>query len=123
MSHARRKTLVEPDHLRLSIVRQCKLLKVHRSSYYYRPSGDPALNLKLMRLIDEQYLETPFYGARQMTRHLRRQGYGVNRKRISRLMRLMGLTAIYQKPNTSKPHPQHKIYPYLLRDMTIDRPN
>lgn len=81
------------------------------------------MNLELMRLIDEQYLETPWYGARQMARHFRRQGHGVNRKRIGRLMRLMGISAIYQKPNTSKPQPQHKIYPYLLRGMTIDRPN
>jgi putative transposase len=76
-----------------------------------------------MRRIDEQYLETPWYGARQMTRHLRRQGHAVNRKRIGRLMRLMGLFAIYQKPKTSEPHPQHKVYPYLLRGLTIDRPN
>ncbi len=123
MSHARRKTLIEPDHPRLSIVRQCELLTINRSSYYYQPTGETALNLELMRLIDEQYLETPWYGARQMARHLRRQGHGVNRKRIGRLMRQMGLSAIYQKPNTSKPHPLHKIYPYLLRGMTIDRPN
>ncbi len=76
-----------------------------------------------MRLIDEQHLQTPWYGARQMTRHLRREGHKVNRKRIRRLMRLMGLSAIYQKPNTSKPHPQHKVYPYLLRGLTIDQPN
>ncbi len=81
------------------------------------------MNLELMRLIDEQHLETPWYGARQMARHLRRQGYGVNRTRIGRLLRLMGLSAIYQKPNTSKPHPQHKIYPYLLRGMKISKPN
>ena len=76
-----------------------------------------------MRLIDEQFMETPYYGARQMTRHLRREGYRVNRKRIGRLMRNMGLSAIYQKPNTSKPHPEHKIYPYLLRGMAINKPN
>lgn len=76
-----------------------------------------------MRLIDEQFLETPCYGARQMASHLRRQGYGVSRKRVRRLMRIMGLSPIYQKPNTSKPHPEHKIYPYLLRGLTIDRPN
>lgn len=76
-----------------------------------------------MRLIDEQFLETPCYGARQMARHLRRQGYGVSRKRVRRLMRVMGLSPIYQKPSTSKPHPEHKIYPYLLRGLTIDRPN
>jgi putative transposase len=124
MSHARRKNLVEPDHPRLSIVHQCKLLTINRSSYYYQLRGETPLNLELMRLIDEQYLETPWYGARQMARHLRREGYGVGRrKRIGRLMRQMGLSAIYQKPNTSKPHPQHKIYPYLLRGMTIGRPN
>jgi putative transposase len=123
MTHARRKKLIEPDHPRLSIVRQCELVKVNRSAYYYQPAGETALNLELMRLIDEQYLETPWYGARQMARHLRRQGHGVNRKRIGRLMRLMGLSAIYQKPNTSKPHLHHKIYPYLLRGMKIDRPN
>lgn len=76
-----------------------------------------------MRLIDEQYLDTPWYGARQMKRHLRREGHKVGRKRISRLMLVMGLSAIYQKPNTSKSHPQHKTYPYLLRGLTIDRPN
>ena len=76
-----------------------------------------------MRLIDEQFMETPYYGARQMARHLRREGYGVSRKRIGRLMRNMGLAAIYQKPNTSKPHPEHKVYPYLLRGMTINKPN
>lgn len=81
------------------------------------------MNLELMRLIDEQHIETPWYGARQMMRHLRRLGHAVNRKRIGRLMQVMGLSAIYQKPKTSKPHPEHKIYPYLLRGMTIDRPN
>src|SRR5690606_23025958 len=75
------------------------------------------------RLIDQQYLETPWYGARQMTRHLRREDHAVNRKPICRLMQAMGLSAIYQKPSTCKPHPQHKIYPYLLRGLTIDRPN
>lgn len=114
---------MEPDHSRLSIVRQCKLLTVTRSSYYYQATGESTLNLELMRLIDEQHMETPWYGARQMARHLRRQGYGVGRKRISRLIRVMGLAAIYQKPSTSKPHPQHKIYPYLLRGRTISRPN
>ena len=114
---------MEPDHPRLSIVKQCKLLSINRSIYYYQPKGESPLNLELMRLIDEQYLETPCYGARQMSRHLRRMGYGVSRTRIGRLMKLMGLSAIYQKPNTSKPHPQHKIYPYLLRGLKIDRPN
>lgn len=116
--------MVEPDQPKgLSIVRQCQLLSINRSSYYYQPNGEPALNIELMRLIDQQYLETPWYGARQMARHLRRQGYCVSRKRTGRLMRLMGLVAIYQKPNTSKPQPQHKVYPYLLRNLNIDRPN
>jgi putative transposase len=115
--------LIKPDHPRLSIVKQCKLLSVNRSSYYFQPNGESDLNLELMRLIDEQYLETPFYGPRQMTRHLRREGYGVSRTRIRRLMKLMGLSAIYQKPNTSTPNVQHKVYPYLLRGLSIDRPN
>lgn len=104
-------------------MRQCKLLSINRSTYYYQPKGESPLNLELMRLIDEQYLETPWYGARQMARYLRRMGYGVGRTRIGRLMKLMGLSAIYQKPNTSKPHPQHKIYPYLLHGLKIDRAN
>ena len=115
--------MIEPDHSELSIVQQCRLLSFNRSSYYYQPKGESVLNLELMRLIDEQHLETPCYGARQMTRHLRRLGHRVSRTRIGRLMRLMGLSAIYQKPKTSKPHPQHKIYPYLLRGVTIDKPN
>ena len=104
-------------------MKQCNLLSINRSTYYYQPKGESPLNLELMRLIDEQYLETPWYGARQMARHLRRMGYGVSRTRIGRLMKLMGLSAIYQKPNTSKPHPQNKIYPYLLRGLKIDSPN
>jgi putative transposase len=124
LSHVRRKALVEKDHANgLSIGRQCDLLLISRSSYYYEATGESLFNLELMRLIDEQFLETPWYGARQMARHLRRQGYGVSRKRIGRLMRKMGLSAIYQKPNTSKPHPEHTIYPYLLRGMAIDKPN
>jgi putative transposase len=115
--------MVDPKHSELSIVRQCQLLKISRSTYYYDPKGESELNLKLMRMIDKQFLETPFYGSRQMKRYLRRQGYNVGRKRVRRLMRRMGIEAIYQVPKTSKPHPEHKIYPYLLRDMTIDRPN
>lgn len=115
--------MVEADHRQLSISRQCKLLSLARSAYYHRPAGETGNNLELMRLIDEQHLETPWYGSRQMTRHLRRQGHPVNRKRIARLMQTMGLSVIYPRPNTSKPHPQHKVYPYLLRGLTIDRPN
>lgn len=115
--------MVEPDHCRLSITQQCRLLEISRSSLYYETLGESPLNLKLMRLIDEQFLETPWYGARQMARHLRRQGYWVNRKRVHRLMQKMGLMAIYQRPNTSKPHPEHRVYPYLLRGQDIRRPN
>jgi len=116
--------MFDPDHVDgLSITRQCRLLSINQSSYYYRYTGKTPLNLELMRLIDAQFLETPYYGSRQMARQLRRLGYCVSRKRIGRLMRIMGLSPIYQKPNTSKPHPDHKIYPYLLRGMTIDAPN
>lgn len=115
--------MVEPDHPRLSVVKQCNLLSISRSSLYYEAKGEAPINLKLMRLIDEQFLETPYYGARQMARHLRRQGYWVNRKRVRRLMLKMGIMAIYQKPNTSKPHPEHKTYPYLLRGLDIQEPN
>ena len=115
--------MIEPDHSRLSIVRPCQLVSIARSSHYYAGKGESPLNLALMRLIDEQYLRTPWYGSRQMARHLRRQGYRVGRKRIRRLMRQMGLMAIYRKPRTSNPNPAHRIYPYLLRDLRIDQPN
>ena len=108
---------------KVSVSRQCRLLDLSRSSVYYKPVEIAPQDLALMRLIDEQYLKTPFYGSRSMTRHLRRLGYRVNRKHIQRLMRLMGLEAIYPKPKTSQPHPEHKIYPYLLRDLVIDHPN
>jgi len=123
MSHSRRKEMVETNHNRLSITQQCSLLQISRSSWYYEALGEPPLNLKLMRLIDEQFLQTPYYGARQMARYLRRQGNCINRKRVRRLMQKMGLMAIYQKPNTSKPHPEHKIYPYLLRGLDIKGSN
>ena len=124
LSHARRKSLVEPGHGQvLSVAWQCRLLSINRSSWYYQAIGETPLNLELMRLIDEQFLEAPCYGARQMARHLRRLGYCVGRWRTGRLMRVMGLSPIYQRPNTSKPHPEHKIYPYLLGGMTIDTPN
>ena len=115
--------MIEAKHPRLSIVGQCELVRIARSSYYYTGKGETPLNLELMRVVDEQFMETPWYGSRQMARHLRRKGYGVGRKRIRRLMRRMGLAAIYQAPRTSEPHPEHRVYPYLLRGMTIDRPN
>ena len=115
--------MVASDHAGLSITRQCRLVSVARSSFYYESRGESPLNLRLMRLVDEQFLETPFFGSRQMTRWLRRHGYPVSRKRVRRLMRLLGLQAVFQRPRTSKPHPEHKIYPYLLRDLAITRPN
>lgn len=115
--------MVECGHSRLSLVRQCRLLGISRSAVYYKPIGESESNLQLMRLIDEQFMDTPFYGARQMSKHLRRLGYAVGRKRIRRLMRKMGLEPIYQKPNTSAPHPGHKIYPYLLKGLEITEPN
>ena len=123
MSVGRRRDLVEPEHPRLSIVRQCELVSISRSAYYGPITGESPLNLALMRLIDEQFLQTPWYGSRQMARHLRRAGHVVGRKRIRRLMAKMGLAAVYQRPRTTVPNPEHKIWPYLLRTMEIDRPN
>jgi putative transposase len=101
--------------------RQCKLLGVNRSGLYYEPAAESGANLRLMRMIDEQYLRTPFYGSRRMAAHLAARGEPVNRKRVQRLMRIMGLEAIYPRPRTTTRSPDHKIYPYLLRDVTIDR--
>jgi putative transposase len=123
MSLERRRQMIEPDHPQLSVVRQCELVSISRSGFYHRPAGETALNLELMRLIDAQFLETPWYGSRQMARHLCREGYVVGRKRIRRLMAKMGLAPIYQRPRTTVPNPEHRIFPYLLRDLVIDRPN
>nr|WP_264212261.1 IS3 family transposase [Leisingera thetidis] len=118
-----RRKMIEPANANLPIGKQCKLLSISRSSFYYQPKGETALNLMLMRRIDEQFLETPFFGVRQMTWHLRNEGHLVNEKRIRRLMRVMGLMSIYQKPNTSKAAKGHKTYPYLLRGLRVGRPN
>ena len=115
--------MIEPAHPKLSIGRQCSLLGLPRASYYHLPAPEPDFNLRLMREIDETYLAHPFFGSRQMTRWLRRQGHRVNRKRVQRLMRLMGLEAIYQKPNLSRANAAHRVYPYLLRRLVVDRPN
>jgi len=123
MSVERRRQMIEPRHPRLSVTRQCELVSISRSGFSYQPAGETPLNLALMRLIDAQFLETPWYGSRQMARHLRREGYMVGRKRVRRLMARMGLQPIYQRPRTTVPHPGHRIYPYLLRDMVIDRPD
>ena len=115
--------MIDATDPKLSVSRQCRLLRLNRSSYYYKNKPVKAEDLKLMRLIDEQYLKTPSWGSRSMRNHLRRLGYKINRKRVQRLMRLMGLEAIYPKPKTSRPHPAHKVYPYLLRNMVVERPN
>jgi putative transposase len=123
MSAAERLARVDHADPALPIVAQCRLLKVARSSLYYRPSPVSSDDLAVMRRMDELHLATPFYGSRRMAVVLRRDGWLVNRKRVQRLMRVMGLEAIFQKPNTSKGHPANKIYPYLLRGLTIDHSN
>jgi putative transposase len=113
--------LIEVGHPQLSICRQCELLGLARSSFYYEPATESSENLKLMRLIDEQYTAQPACGSRRMTIWLQGSGYAVNRKRVQRLMRLMGLEAIYPKPKLSVAGRGHKIFPYLLRDVKIER--
>lgn len=115
--------MIDPANRKMSIVRQCALLKISRSGWYYEPKEESALNLTLMRLIDEQFLKAPYYGSRQMARFLKRLGYCVGRKRIRRLMGLMGLRPVYQAPKTSLRHPEHAVYPYLLKDLEITRPD
>ncbi len=123
MSRARRRQMIDREHPNLSVVRQCFLLGISRSSVYSHPREVDEYELVLMSLIDRQYLATPFYGSRRMTAWLKIQEYPVNRKRVQRLMRLMGIEAIYRRPNTSKPSPQHKVYPYLLRGIEISEVN
>lgn len=108
---------------RIPVVRQCKLLSLSRSTAYYRPRGVSEADLALMRMIDEIHLEFPFYGSRRIRDELDDRGHRVNRKRVQRLMRLMGLEALYPKPKTTKPAKGHKIYPYRLKGLTIDRAN
>jgi len=115
--------LVEPEHPKISLSRQCQLLEINRSSLYYQPKGESSLNLTLMNQIDLQYTQTPFYGVRRMTEVLKRKGFTINRKRIHRLMNLMGLQAIFPKRSLSRRNPDHRIYPYLLRGMEITHRN
>jgi len=122
MSGPERRALVDHADPALSVAAQCRLLKVARSTVYYRPEPVDPADLALMRRMDALYLAAPFYGSRRMAAALRRDGMAVNRKRIRRLMRLMGLETIYQKPNTSRGHPDHKVYPYLLRGLAIEWP-
>jgi putative transposase len=115
--------LVDRGHPEISVRRQCELLGVSRSGLYYEPLGESEENLLLMRLLDEQYTRTPFYGSRRMTQWLATVGHEVNRKRVSRLMELMGVEAAYPKPRLSQPAEGHRIYPYLLRGTTVERVN
>ena len=123
MSRERRRGMVDREHPALSTVRQCALLDISRSSLYYRRKGASREDLAVMKAIDRQYLATPFYGSRRMKVCLGRQGHQASRKRVQRLMRTMGLAAIYRRPRTSRPSGGHKVYPYLLRGMDITRPN
>ena len=119
MSMEQRRAMVDREHPTLSIVRQCALLGVNRSSLYYRPKTAKVEELSLMREMDPQYLETPFYGSRRMKAKLNRQGIQVSRKRVQRLMGLMGLQAIYRRPRTSRRAKEDRVYPYLLRNAKI----
>jgi putative transposase len=124
LSIEQKRLLVEPEHIQIPIFKQCELLGLSRSSFYYEPAITSDYNLLLMRLIDEQYTQTPFYGIRRMTACLRAMRHEVNHKRIGRLMRLMGLEAIYPKPNLSKAVTNVSVkYPYLLKGLVIQRPN
>ena len=115
--------MVVRGHPSLSLSRQCRLLSVGRSSLYYEPKGESAETLALMRRIDALFLKYPFYGARQMARHLRREGVRIGRHRVARLMRLLGLQAVYRAPRTSATHPEHRVWPYVLKGLRIERAN
>ncbi len=115
--------MIEGEHLGISVRRQCELLTLNRATYYYEPALESPLNLELMRLLDEQYMRTPFYGWRRMTVYLQKQGYAIKHKRVRRLMQQMGLVAIYPKPRLSQADREHKRYPYLLRGVAIRHPN
>jgi len=114
---------MEPWCREIPVSRQCELIGLSKAAYYYRPRPKGALNETLMRLLDEQYTKTPFYGVPKMTEWLRTKGYKVNRKRVRRLMKILGLEAVYPKPWLSKPAKDHRKYPYLLRDVVIERPD
>jgi len=115
--------MVDKKNRKISVRRQSQLLSISRSGYYRKLAPVSALNLELMDLIDRQYIKTPYYGSPKMRVHLRDLGYEVNIKRTKRLMKLIGISAIYQRPNTSQKMQGHKIYPYLLRGLDINRPN
>ena len=123
MSPSKRREMIRKENTKLSLTRQCKLLKISRSSIYYTPVGVNAETLKLMHEIDRVFTKYPFFGSRQIAAYLPQSGFCAGRHRVRRLMNIMGLQAIYKGPNTSKKHPQHRIYPYLLRKLAITRPN
>jgi len=114
---------VKQDHPDVSVRRQCTLMSLTRSTLYYQPRGETAENLRFMDIIDMQFLAMPWYGSRQMARHMQREGHKCRRHRVRRLMKLMRLVPICQEPKTSKKHPAHQIYPYLLNDLPITRAN
>ena len=123
MSPEKKRAMIKRDHPELSISQQCKLVRLSRSAYYYAPVGIDADTLAMMKEIDEVFTKYPFFGSRQIAAYLRRKGTVIGRHRVRRLMTKMGLEAIYKRPRTSQPNPQHPVYPYLLRGMQIDRPN
>jgi putative transposase len=118
-----KRALIEPEHPQISIARQCDLVGLPRSTYYYHTQGESAEKLTLMRLLDQQYTDTPYYGIRRMTAWLQSQGYAVNHKRVARMLRTMGLETIYPKPRLSQGHQEHRVYPYLLRGVPITHVN
>jgi len=123
MSPSERRKMIRKENTGLSLTRQCKLLKISRSSIYYTPVGFDLATIDLMHEIDRIFTKYPFFGSRQIAAYLPQSGVSAGRHRVRRLMAIMGLQAIYKGPNTSKKHPQHKIWPYLLRKLAITRPN
>ncbi len=119
----KKRAMIIKQHPQISVRRQCEIIKLNCSSFYYAPMGVNADTLALMKEIDRVFTAHPFFGSRQIATYLAGEGTKAGRHRVRRLMRLMGLEAIYKRPNTSKAHPQHPVYPYLLRKMNIDRPN
>ncbi|QPC42768.1 IS3 family transposase [Kaustia mangrovi] len=123
MSPAEKKIMICRSHPELSVSQQCRLVKLSRSAFYYEAVGIDDATLAVMTAVDKAFTKYPFFGSRQIATYLQRDGIGVGRHRVRRLMRIIGMEAIYKRPNTSQPHPQHPVYPYLLRNMTIDQPN
>lgn len=123
MSRDEKKGMIKPKDVKISISRQCQLVSLNRSTFYHQPLGTKPETLEMMNKIDKIFTQYPFFGSRQITATLRNQGVTIDRHRVRRLMMKMGLEAIYKRPNTSKAHPDHPVYPYLLRKMKIDRPN